>query len=100
MTRQSVYYLVRTAGSSAGLDDVHPHMLRHSCGYYLATRASICGPCRTISAIAIRNTPCTTRVCRSAVRRFVEVIPWHDHDFINSTGLQDALTPPWRSNLF
>jgi site-specific recombinase XerD len=36
MTRQSVNYLIRAAGESAGLRDVHPHMLRHSCGYYLA----------------------------------------------------------------
>ncbi len=36
MTRQSVNYLIRMAGESAGLRYVHPHMLRHSCGYYLA----------------------------------------------------------------
>jgi site-specific recombinase XerD len=36
MTRQSVNYLIRTAGESAGLPNVYPHMLRHSCGYYLA----------------------------------------------------------------
>jgi site-specific recombinase XerD len=36
MTRQSVNYLVGAAGESAGLKGAHPHMLRHSCGYYLA----------------------------------------------------------------
>ena len=36
MTRQAVNYLIGTAGESAGLKNVHPHMLRHSCGYYLA----------------------------------------------------------------
>src|SRR5438552_143 len=36
MTRSAVNYLMRVAGESAGLKDVHPHMLRHSCGYYLA----------------------------------------------------------------
>jgi site-specific recombinase XerD len=36
MTRQVVNYLIRVAGESAGLQGVHPHMLRHSCGYYLA----------------------------------------------------------------
>jgi type 1 fimbriae regulatory protein FimB len=36
MTRQSANYLIRVAGESAGLKNVHPHMLRHSCGYYLA----------------------------------------------------------------
>ena len=33
MTRQSVNYLIAMAGESAGLKNVHPHMLRHSCGY-------------------------------------------------------------------
>ena len=36
MTRQAVNYLIRVAGESAGLKNVYPHMLRHSCGYYLA----------------------------------------------------------------
>src|SRR5205809_4949519 len=36
MTRSAVNYLVRVAGESAGLKHVHPHVLRHSCGYYLA----------------------------------------------------------------
>src|SRR6266581_4301880 len=36
MTRSAVNYLLRVAGESAGLKNVHPHMLRHSCGYYLA----------------------------------------------------------------
>jgi type 1 fimbriae regulatory protein FimB len=40
LTERAVYYLVRTAGESAGLSDVHPHTLRHSCGYYLADRGT------------------------------------------------------------
>ena len=36
MTRQAVNYLVSAAARIAGLAHVHPHMLRHSCGYYLA----------------------------------------------------------------
>jgi site-specific recombinase XerD len=36
MTRQAVNYIVGRAGEHAGLGAVHPHMLRHSCGYYLA----------------------------------------------------------------
>src|SRR5207253_793455 len=35
-TRGAVNYLISVAGESAGLKNVHPHMLRHSCGYYLA----------------------------------------------------------------
>jgi site-specific recombinase XerD len=36
MTRQNAYYLTKQAGLRAGLGAVHPHMLRHSCGYVLA----------------------------------------------------------------
>jgi hypothetical protein len=40
LTRSSVHYLVRVAGERAGLQGVHPHMLRHSCGYYLADKGT------------------------------------------------------------
>lgn len=37
MTRQAVNYLFEVIGQKAGLSvKVHPHMLRHSCGYTLA----------------------------------------------------------------
>ncbi|WP_323009632.1 tyrosine-type recombinase/integrase [Paracoccus sp. (in: a-proteobacteria)] len=38
LTRQAVNYIVGTAGSRAGLGHVHPHMLRHSCGFALANK--------------------------------------------------------------
>ena len=38
MTRQSVNYIIATAGTRAKLGSVHPHMLRHSCGFYLANK--------------------------------------------------------------
>jgi type 1 fimbriae regulatory protein FimB len=38
LTRQSVNYLVTTAALRARLAPVHPHMLRHSCGFHLANR--------------------------------------------------------------
>ena len=38
LTRQAVNYLIRQAAESAGLEGVHPHTLRHSCGYYLADK--------------------------------------------------------------
>jgi type 1 fimbriae regulatory protein FimB len=39
MTRQAVNYLVKESGRRAKLRfHVHPHMLRHSTGYYLANR--------------------------------------------------------------
>ena len=40
LSRQQVFYIVRAAGQVAGLRiAVHPHMLRHSCGFALANRA-------------------------------------------------------------
>ncbi len=36
LSRQSVNYLVAGAAARAGLPPVWPHMLRHSCGFYLA----------------------------------------------------------------
>ena len=38
LTRQSVNYLIAAAAKRAGLPPVHPHMLRHSCGFALANR--------------------------------------------------------------
>ncbi|MGH8070247.1 MAG: tyrosine-type recombinase/integrase [Candidatus Entotheonellia bacterium] len=38
MTRQSVNYIIATAAPRAGLGPIHPPMLRHSCGFYLANR--------------------------------------------------------------
>ena len=38
MTRQSVNYLIGAAARRARLGALHPHMLRHSCGFYLANQ--------------------------------------------------------------
>jgi len=38
MSRQAVNYLIAEAGDRAGLGDIYPHMLRHSCGFYLANK--------------------------------------------------------------
>jgi type 1 fimbriae regulatory protein FimB len=40
LTRQAVNYIVRVAGETAELGRVWPHMLRHSCGYYLADQGT------------------------------------------------------------
>jgi integrase len=37
-TRQSVNYLIATAAARARLASVHPHTLRHSCGFALANK--------------------------------------------------------------
>ena len=38
MTRQAINYLVAEAADRAGLPGVHPHTLRHSCGFVLADK--------------------------------------------------------------
>lgn len=38
LARQSVNYIVAAAARRADLAPVHPHMLRHSCGFALANR--------------------------------------------------------------
>ena len=38
LTRQAVNYIVARAGKQAKLGHVHPHMLRHSCGFALANK--------------------------------------------------------------
>ena len=38
LTRQAVNYIIKVAAEEAGLSHVHPHMLRHSCGFYLANK--------------------------------------------------------------
>lgn len=40
LTRQAVNYIIKEAGERAGLGHVHPHMLRHSCGYALADKGT------------------------------------------------------------
>jgi site-specific recombinase XerD len=40
MTRQAVNYLIGAAAANAGLKHVHPHTLRHSCGFYLADKGT------------------------------------------------------------
>ena len=37
-TRRSVNYLISSAAKRCKLDNVHPHTLRHSCGFYLANQ--------------------------------------------------------------
>ena len=68
LTRSSVQYLVRVAGESAGLHGVHPHMLRHSCGYYLADKGT---DLRTMQDyLGHRDPRHTVHYTRVAGRRF------------------------------
>ncbi|MCL4148825.1 UNVERIFIED_CONTAM: hypothetical protein GTU68_023079 [Idotea baltica] len=38
LTRQAVNYIIGAVGKRAGIGPVHPHMMRHSCGFALANR--------------------------------------------------------------
>jgi type 1 fimbriae regulatory protein FimB len=40
LTRQAVNYIIKCAAKRCQLVNVHPHTLRHSCGYYLANKGS------------------------------------------------------------
>jgi site-specific recombinase XerD len=68
MTRQTVNYIIKTAGERAGLGHVHPHMLRHSCGYYLANKGVDFRT--TQDFLGHRDPKHTTRYTRVAGRRF------------------------------
>ena len=68
MTRKGIYNLLIRIGQTAKLDKAHPHMLRHSCGYYLANRGV---DTRTIQDyLGHRNPRHTTRYTRIAGARF------------------------------
>ena len=61
-------FIVRRAAVDAGLPDVHPHTLRHSCGYYLADKGT---DLRTIQDyLGHRDPRHTVHYTRVARRRF------------------------------
>jgi len=68
-TRSSINYLVGITGVRAGLQfHVHPHMLRHGCGYALANRGY---DLRLIQDyLGHRDPKHTTRYTRTAAHRF------------------------------
>jgi type 1 fimbriae regulatory protein FimB len=68
LTRSSVQYLVRVAAERVGLQNVHPHTLRHSCGYYLADKGT---DLRTMQDyLGHRDPRHTVHYTRVAGRRF------------------------------
>jgi site-specific recombinase XerD len=68
LTRQAVNYIVRIAGEKAKLGRVWPHMLRHSCGYYLADQGT---DLRTMQDyLGHRDPKHTAHYTRVAGRRF------------------------------
>ena len=68
LTRQAINYIVRIAGEKAKLGRVWPHMLRHSCGYYLADQGT---DLRTMQDyLGHRDPKHTAHYTRVAGRRF------------------------------
>ena len=68
MSRKAVNYLIAAAGQKAGLPHVHPHMLRHSCGYALANKGY---DTRLIQDyLGHKNIQHTVRYTRIAAKRF------------------------------
>lgn len=67
LTRRAVGFIVKGTGRRVGLD-VWPHMLRHSCGFYLANRGT---DFRTMQDyLGHRDPKHTTRYTRIAGKRF------------------------------
>lgn len=68
MVRRAVNHMIAAAGERAGLGNVHPHMLRHSCGYALANKGQ---DFRLIQDwLGHRDPKHTSRYTRVAARRF------------------------------
>jgi integrase len=67
-TRQAINYIVAQAAGRAGLPGVHPHTLRHSCGFSLANRGH---DLRLIQDyLGHRDPKHTAHYTRVAARRF------------------------------
>lgn len=67
-TRQGLYYLITVIAQRAGLQHVHPHTLRHSCGYALADKGA---DARLIQDyLGHRDLRHTSRYTRTAAKRF------------------------------
>jgi site-specific recombinase XerD len=68
LTRQAINYLTAQAGERAGLGHVHPHMLRHSCGYRLANSGTDLRLMQDL--LGHRDPKHTAHYARSAAARF------------------------------
>ena len=62
--------LLERAGEAAGLGlKVHPHMLRHACGFALANKGHDTRALQAYLGHGTSSTPCDTRSCRRAASR-------------------------------
>ena len=69
ITRQAAWRIFKDAGTKAGLGvDVHPHMLKHSCGYYLAEKG--CDTRLIQEYLGHKNIQNTVRYTQTNAKRF------------------------------
>lgn len=68
LTTAGVFKMIRRAGAACGLPKVHPHMLRHSCGYRLAD-AGVDTRCIQ-DYLGHKNIRCTVGYTQLAENRF------------------------------
>jgi type 1 fimbriae regulatory protein FimE len=75
LTTRSVHYIVQRAGEKANLDfTVHPHMLRHSTGFYLANQGQDTRAIQSYMGHAnIKNTVIYTELSIQRFKKF-----WND----------------------
>jgi type 1 fimbriae regulatory protein FimB/type 1 fimbriae regulatory protein FimE len=68
MTASGFFKMLRRAAKSIGMEDVHPHLLRHACGYKLVNDGV---DTRTIAAyLGHRNLQNTARYTAMSATRF------------------------------
>ena len=61
MSTIGFHHLIQRLGKAAKMPfPLHPHMLRHACGYKLANEGTIPEPCSTTSATRTSSTPSDT----------------------------------------
>ena len=69
ITRQAAWRVFKEAGKKAQLDiEVHPHMLKHSCGYYLADKG--CDTRLIQEYLGHKNIQNTVRYTQTNAKRF------------------------------
>jgi integrase len=71
LTPDAIHRIVQSAGKTAGIDNCHPHQLRHACGYYLAQQGI---DIRTIQEyLGHKNIQCTVIYTAIDTRKFKEI---------------------------
>jgi len=73
LNRATVWLMMQKYGKAAGLDNlaIHPHMLRHACGYELANRGN--DTRLTQGFLGHQNIQHTVRYCELAPNRFANL---------------------------